>query len=416
MNTRKLLVLGMIVFASLSLFGEEEGQVLRLNLGDKNLKDKTMTITTDKIFSARTGKTVSFSEMIREMGKSRFVYLGETHNSLPIHDIQLKVIRALHADDKDLAVGLEMFPVSEQDVLNKWSIAILSTEEFLRHSQWYVYWNLNFKFYESIFLFTKENRIPLYALNVPRPLIHKIRMRGWIALSDEEKKQIPEPDLTNQEHRMLIRTIFESTPVPHQMKGAGLEMVFEGLYRAQSAWDEVMALNAVRIAQREDTRMVVLAGSGHFLYNLGINRRAFERTRLPYTTLLCVDIPGKEEGVEVSRSLADYVWGIPEEEQPEYPSIGLKLKKIEELENLVVESDPINGVAKQSGFKKGDVILSVDGNPFSDINSLRMYLAQFGWDDEVRFRLLREARVIEISLIFHPPKDEDKSKEDESRP
>lgn len=413
MNIKKLLLFGMIVFASLSLFGQEEGQVLRLNIGNENLKDKPITIIADKIFSTRTGKPVSFPEMIKEMGKSRFVYVGETHNSLSIHDIQLKVIQALYTIDEGLSVGLEMFPVSSQDVLSKWSIAILSIEEFLRESQWYVHWNLNFKFYDSIFLFAKENRIPLYALNAPRPLIHKIRMRGWTALSDEEKQQIPEPDFTHEEHRKLIRTIFESTPIPHQMKGKGLEMVFEGLYRAQSAWDEVMAFNAVRITQREDKRMVVLAGSGHLLYNLGISRRAFERTRLPFTTLVCVEIPKGEEGVKVSRSLADFIWGIPEEEQPAYPSIGLKLKKIEGLENLVIESDPIDGVAKQSGFKKGDVIISVDGNSFSDINSLRMYLAQFGWNDKVHFRLLRTAQAMDLSLIFHPPQKEEESKENE---
>lgn len=405
MKAKKLLALGMIVFASISMFGEDEELVFRLNLGDKKLKDKTMIITADKIFSAQTGKPVSFSEMIQKMNKSRFIYLGETHNSLPIHEIQLKVIRALHDVDKALSVGLEMFPVSTQEVLNKWNVAILSTDEFLKQSQWYVHWNLNFKFYSNIFFFTKENRIPLYALNAPRHLIHTIRMRGWNALSEEEKRQIPEPDLSHEEHRKLIRTIFESTPIPHQMKGKGLEMAFEGLYRAQCAWDEVMAANAVRIAQREETRMVVLAGSGHFLYNLGLNRRVYEKTRLPFMTLVCVDISTEEEGVKVSRSLADFVWGIPEEEHPAYPSIGLRLKKIEGLENLVVESDPIDGIAKQSGFKKGDVIISVDGKPFSEINSLRMYLSQFGWNDEVHFHLLREAKAVDVPVILQAQKE-----------
>ncbi len=233
-------------------------------------------------------------------------------------------------------------------------------------------------------------------------------MKGWEALTEEEKNLIPEPDHSHQEHRKLIRTIFEASPIPHQMKGKGLEMAFEGLYRAQSAWDEVMAHNAVRTVQREDKRMVILAGSGHLLYNLGINRRVSEKTQLPYKTLVCVDIPEGEEGVRVSRSLADFIWGIPEEEQPAYPSIGLRLKKIEGLENLVIEGEPIEGVAKQSGFKKGDVILSVDGKPFSDINSLRIYLARFSWDDKVHFRLLREARTIEVSLKFHLPEKEAK--------
>ncbi|MCK4557483.1 MAG: ChaN family lipoprotein, partial [Candidatus Aminicenantes bacterium] len=223
----------------------------------------------------------------------------------------------------------------------------------------------------------------------------------------EEKEIVPNPDLSHEEHRTLIRTIFESAELPPQMKGRGLEMVFEGLYRAQSAWDEVMALNAVHAQKREDKKVVVLVGSGHLLYNLGMNRRAYERSHLPFKTVVCIEIPEGEENIRVSRTLADYIWGIPEEKIPAFPSVGLRLKKFDGLDNLVVESNPINGVALDAGFEKGDVILSVDGKSFFDINELRIYLAQFTWNDEVKFQLLRDARQVEILLKFAPPQEED---------
>ena len=86
-----------------------------------------------------------------------------------------------------------MLPVTVQETLNKWTSGILTKDEFIREVRWYVHWNFNYGFYEKIFDFAKEHRLPVYALNVPREIITKIRMQGWDTLSDEEKKFIPFP-------------------------------------------------------------------------------------------------------------------------------------------------------------------------------------------------------------------------------
>ncbi len=172
-----------------------------------------------------------------------------------------------------------------------------------------------------------------------------------------------------------VRAIFENMDMPAAMKGPGLDKVFEGLYRAQSAWDEVMSDNILNVLEYTRKRMVVLAGSGHLMYNLGINRRAFEKTSWPFKTVVCVVVPKGRDSLEVSRSLGDYIWGLAEEDRPAYPSIGLRLKKFDNLANPVVEREPIDGVAKDAGFKKGDVILSVGDHSFTDINTIRTYLA-----------------------------------------
>lgn len=410
MTMKKISIIAFLILAVSVLSGnEKEDKILTLQLGNKKLRDKTMDVSPGKIFSAREGKAVPFSQMIMDMKDSDFVYVGETHNSLPMHEIQMKIIQALYEQDRRVSVGLEMFPVTSQEALNKWSMGILSQDEFIQESQWYVTWNFNYGFYEGIFKFAKNSKIPLYALNSPREIITKIRMKGWDALSEEEKEIVPNPDLSNEEHMTLIRTIFESADLPHQMKGKGLEMAFAGLYRAQSAWDEVMALNAVRAQKRENKKVIVLAGSGHLLYNLGINRRAHERSRQPFKTVICIEIPEGEKSVPVSRTLADYVWGIPEERIPAFPSVGLRLKKFGGLDNLVIESQPIDGVALNAGFEKGDIILSVDGMNFFDINKLRIYLAQFKWNDKVKFQLLRDATQVEILLDFTFPEREDEN-------
>jgi len=374
---------------------------LTMKIGNPRLKDKIMEVGLGAIMSGGTGAAVGFDQMIRDMKSSRFVYVGETHNSLPMHEIQFQVLRALYAQDRDLAVGLEMLPVTAQETLNRWTSGILTKDEFIREVRWYVNWNFNFGFYEKIFDFAKEHRLPVFALNVPREIITKIRMQGWDALTGEEKRFIPKaPDLTNQDHRALIRKIFESSEIPHQMKGAGLDMMFEGLYRGQSAWDEVMSANAVKGAESEGRRLVVCAGSGHLLYNLGLNRRAFEKSGLPSKTVIAVAVPAGQKSLKVSRSYGDYVLGIAEEAKPAFPSIGLALKKVENLENLVVESKPTDGAASRADFEKGDIILAVDGRAYGDINEMRTYMARFKCGDEIKFRVLRGGQVKDVAIRF----------------
>ena len=376
----------------------EKTDIHQLKLGDKVLKEKTMEITAGKIHSLRDGKVISFEEMIRQMKDSRYVYVGETHNSQAMHDIQFQVAEALYEQDRNLSIGLEMFNIDWQEPLNKWSLGLLSREKFIDDAKWYVNWNFHFNYYKKIFDLAKDNKIPLYALNAPRDLIKKVRMMGWESLSEEDKKIVPQPDLTNADHLALMKEIFGQTEMPEAMKGHG-DMMFRALYRAQATWDHVMAKNTLRASKVEDDRVVVMVGSGHLIYNLGINLRVSERDPAKFKTVVCVPVPAGEMRT-VSRTLADFIWGIPEEERPVYPSDGLALKKFKGLENPVVEREPILGVAKGKNFKKGDVVLSVDGKKYTSINELRKYMSRFTWGDEVTFKLLRDASEIEVTLKY----------------
>jgi len=415
-----LILVALVLLPSIGVCQEKaegEDRTLRLPIGDPKLKSKVVDVTAGEIVSARAGKPLPFAKMIREMKDSRFIYVGESHDTMMMHDIQFKVIQALFEHDPAIAIGLEMLPAECQPVLDKWTQGTLSKEDFIRQVNWYVHWSMNFGYYEKILDFARENRIPVFGLNAPRDVISKIRMRGWEALTEEEKALVPEPDVSNPDHRALIRTVFESSEIPHAMKGEELGKMFEGLYRAQSAWDEVMAANAIRGAERETRKMVVLVGSGHLLYNLGINRRVHEKNRLPFRTIVALEVAPEVKSLAVAGSFADYIWGIPEQKKPAYPAIGLALKKIDGLENLVLERKPIDGVAAGGDFEKGDILLSVDGKTFADINELRIHLAGFKWGDEAMIRLLRSGEVRELALKFKfQPRAEEKDEKAEKAP
>lgn len=185
------------------------------------------------------------------------------------------------------------------------------------------------------------------------------------------------------------------------MKEANLEARFEALNRAQVAWDETMGQNAVRAAEATGRRMVVLAGSGHMLYNLGLNFWAYPLSHQPLATVIGVQVEENSK-LTVSRGLADYIYGVKEKSYPFYPAIGLNLKKVEGLSNLVVQANPTEPLAKAAGFQKGDVILSVKEKSFDDLNEWRMFLAKYNWGSEVKFKVLRNGEVTNLILKLEP--------------
>jgi len=387
----------LIVGSSFIFASSDKDKSLTLPLGQNRYRGKFLEVGTGQLFSAHSGQAISFDRMVEEIKKVQFIYLGETHDDVEMHDWQFRIIQALYSRDPNLAIGLEMVTVDLQPVLDEWISNKLDEDSFLRKIRWYVTWNFNYGYYKRILDFAREKGIPVFALNAPRQIINKVRMQGYDALSEEQRKIIPPLDLNNQEHRLLIKTIFESEEIPPQMKGANLEAMFEGLYRAQVAWDEAMGLNTIRAAEATGRRIVVLAGSGHMLYNLGLNWRAYGHSQKPFATIVGVSI-ADSAGLRISRGLADYVYGVKHRPHPYYPAPGLNLKKVEGLNNLVVSSDPTEALAKTAAFTKGDVILNVEDMMFDDINELRIFLSKFDWGSEIKFKVLRNGEILSLTL------------------
>jgi len=129
------------------------------------------------------------------------------------------------------------------------------------------------------------------------------------------------------------------------------------------------------------------------------------------STVITVAVPKGRKSLQVERSLGDFIWGIEEEERPAFPSVGLNFKKFDGLENLVIQQKPTDGAAKGLDLEKGDVILSVGGKPFSDVNEVRMFLAGFKWGDEVVFKILRGGDVKDVVMKFEMPAPDEEKKQ-----
>jgi len=262
------------------------------------IKDTSATVEQGTIISAKTGRSVTFDELMKDLNSSQIVFIGEKHTSHSHHGIQLKIIQAVFKNNPSMRVGMEMFDRSYQQELELWSAGVTDEEMFLRKVHWYANWRFDFSLYRDILLFIKENRIKLVALNIPFYIPSRIRVGGIDNLSDLDRQYLPKQiDTSNSAHRDYAKKVFER----HHFKG---RVKFDDFYMAQCVWDEVMAESIT--SDLGVKKMVALAGNGHIQYKYGIPDRAFRRTGASFRTIYLASA-----GEEVDLGVADYIWITP---------------------------------------------------------------------------------------------------------
>ncbi len=201
------------------------------------------------------GKKFSFGDMVSGLAGSRVVFVGEVHNVPEHHRIELAVIRALHDAGVPLMIGLEMFRSENQQGLDRWIAGSLDEASFrkLYERNWTVPWPL----YREIFLFAREEKIPLIGLNVDDQITEKVARSGFSSLTPQERAKLPAgiSCTVDETYEDFIRRA-------HGGRQTG--KMFRHFCEAQMVWDSAMAHTlAAALERRPGRSAVVLAGSGH---------------------------------------------------------------------------------------------------------------------------------------------------------
>ncbi len=354
-----------------------------------------------------TGHYVTEAQMLSAAADARIVYVGETHDNPASHRLELSVLRALaDAWPGGVALGMEMFTPAQQEALDGWVSGALSEKEFLKASRWYTTWRMDFDYYRELLLFARERRIPVLGLNAEKDLVRAVGQTDFPELSEEERRRLPEMDLTDPYQRALTKAIFGG----HGAGSAGQE----GFLRVQTLWDETMAENAARYLQSpagEDMRLVVVAGGNHVRYGFGIPRRLFRRH--PASYLL---IGGHE--LEVPPEKQDRLMNVTIPSFPlipydfvaymAYEDLGKSEVKLgvmfDEIEGRVQVKQVLPGsAAETAGVVPGDILLSLDGEPIAETFDLVYAVKQRRPGDRGTLGLERDGKPMELEVTFQAP-------------
>jgi uncharacterized iron-regulated protein len=395
---RLLRMIPLIAAATLTLAAEDAA---RLPVGDPARREKVLTVQTDTITDATTGKPLTPAELAAKLDEVRVVFVGESHTDTSYHQVQFQVIRELQKRGRTVLVGLEMFPYTAQPALDRWNAGQESEQAFLDDSHWYLNWGYNWAYYREIFLFARERGIRFYGVNTPREVVAAVRKKGFKDLTPEEAAAIPARiDTSSAEHRRVVKALFsDDDSLMHTMS----DQVFEGMFSAQCTWDATMGFNAVQALRKSGGPkdiMVVLIGQGHVVYGLGIQRQAaswFEGKMASVIPVHVEDLKGKDTA-KVQASFADYLWGLGREEEPLFPAVGMSTRGGRNGLPMSVIDVQKDSPALAAGLKVGDVLVSMDGKPVKDLETYQTIMSTKRWADPVAFVVTRDKETVALTV------------------
>lgn len=220
----------------------------------------------------------NLAEVVKNVERADVIFIGEIHYNPQHHTAQLDIVRSLHAKKLPMAIGLEMFTPEDQQKLDDWTGGKLDEESFIP-----IYsrnWSYGWQLYRDLFVFARDNHIPLIALNIPKAVISRVMAQGPSSLQESE---IP-PKISwslneSQADYMSIisQQVFGNSPP---------EKYVARLCAAQALRNSGMAWNIAKYKQEHAAdKVVVLAGTWHAVKN-GVPERLSAYGTLTYKVIL----------------------------------------------------------------------------------------------------------------------------------
>jgi S1-C subfamily serine protease len=103
---------------------------------------------------------------------------------------------------------------------------------------------------------------------------------------------------------------------------------------------------------------------------------------------------------KVQSSYADFIWGMPPQTYPIYPSLGVSSRLDDESGHRTVIHVEEDSVGARAGFELGDVFLEFDGHPIDDQSELRRLMAEKRWGDRATFKIERNGETTILDVEF----------------
>lgn len=394
--------------ASAALAASED--ILRLPIGDPARREKTVPLVLDGITETSSGAALKPSDLPARLSSVRIVFVGEGHVSAESHAVELAILRELVRSGRRVTLALEMYPPDAQPVLDAWTSGKLSEPEFVERSGWYRHWSYNWRYYRDIFVFARDNGVKLAGANVPPELVSTVGRKGIDSLDPQSRALLPpRVDWDNAEARRLFRASFDE----EEFHGGMSEEMLNRMLQAQATWDAAFGWTAARLAKADpDPKaiVIVLAGHGHVFYGLGAERQARLWFEGRTASLVPIEISDREKGKcdirVVQASLADYVWGVPEEEDPLYPTPGFSTRWIQKEELPEVIQVDKKSSAARAGLKVGDRLLVIDGRRATDREAIQRVFSEKRWGDGARLTVRRGAETVALDVLLRRERPE----------
>lgn len=417
------LFLGLVLIQS-SVAAATELDVLPL--GDQIFAYELGSADAGLLYDTVAGATVDLDAMAGRFAEADVVLLGEEHTAMDQKLLQAQIVERMAETGKRIVLAMEFFQRGDNAALQRWARGETDDRQLLEETGWYDRGGYRWEYYQPVMEVARTHGMTIVGANVPRDIPRAVNRGGLAGLSDEQRLEVGEVSTDGSpQHRYLIARYFGDTVA---MLPAGW---FDNMYAAQCLWDVVMA-RSILAEVEEGTTVVLVVGSGHIAYDLGIpgrlddEREASGLSKLEIATFCPATAPAPEADGEPSghpmgggrddeenaappaqfaRSLADYIGVFPDRGGIEaFPTLGLRLKADDENHPVVSMVWP-DTLAKEVGFESGDRILDINGIVPESLGEFRFLLADIEWGRRIGIQVERGDATIEVAGLLYPTID-----------
>lgn len=345
-------------------------------------------------------------DIVANATKQDVVLLGEQHDVEDHHRWQLQMLSALHALRPNMVIGFEMFPRRVQPVLDQWVAGSLTTQDFLKQTEWDKVWSFPPHIYLPLFEFARINKIPMRALNVDKSLTRMVAEQGWKKIPEASREGIGQPAPALSAYLEFLREVYEMHEKTSGAKktDASADARFKGFVDSQLTWDRAMA-EALSLALSQggsDNRPLVVGimGSGHIRFGHGVQHQLGSLGVSKVASLLPVGLA--EECLHLQAGLATAAFTIPNKAVPPSapPRLGVVLEDVKQ--GLQISTVSAGSLAEKTGLRAGDRIVNIAGRPASGIGDAVATIRRQPPGTWLPLRIARGESQLDVVIQFPP--------------
>ncbi len=273
-----------------------------------------------RVYDSARSAFSDLDAMLTDLARADVVFVGEQHDSVSTHRLELAILQGVAARRPDAIVAMEMFERDVQEPFDHFQMGHTSEEEFLAAAR---PWPRYATDYKPLVDFAISKNWPVIASDVPRSFASEVAKNGLDVLqskSADEQKWFAH-DLkcpTDDEYfKRFAEAMGDHPAAPGSSEAsiAATRQTLERTYFAQCLKDETMGESvanayAIGAAGGKSPLVIHFNGSFHSDFALGTADRAKRRLpgkRIVVVTVLPVDRLDSATPDDSERKRADYL-------------------------------------------------------------------------------------------------------------
>ena len=245
------------------------------------------------------GEPVAYESVLADLATVNVVYLGERHTLARHHQVQERIVADLAQKNVPLVLALEQMEAAHQPVLDRYHRGEIDFAELAKQTNWEQHWQ-NFEQYRPVLEAARKAGAPIVALNASRETIRAVFRQGGVdKLPAEVRGELPDAmQLQDPAYEQLLAIML-------QVHLAATPELMRPMMEAQIARDEHMAevlAEFLKSPRGTGRTAVVLVGSGHVNYGLGLAARVGNRMPAAKDRVIILSESGDVELSEAERA------------------------------------------------------------------------------------------------------------------